>query len=43
MKKEYDAPDFELYKFGFESILEEHLIEHSQPEDYAEGGDEGRD
>lgn len=43
MKKEYDAPDFELLRLSFESILEEHLIQHSLGEGYAEGGDEGQD
>lgn len=43
MKKEYEAPDFELLKLSFESVLEEHLIEHSFGEGYAEGGGEGRD
>lgn len=43
MRKLYDAPDFELIKFSFESILEEHLIEHSIGEGFADGGDEGRD
>ncbi len=43
MKKEYEAPDFELTRLSFESILEEHLIEHSIGEGGAESGDEGRD
>ena len=43
MRKEYETPDFELTKLNFESILEEHLIEHSIGEGYAESGDEGQD
>lgn len=43
MKKSYESPDFELTKLNFESILEEHLIEHSIGEGFADGGDEGRD
>lgn len=43
MKKEYETPDFELMKLCFESVLEEHLIQHSNGEGYAEGGDEGQD
>lgn len=45
MKKYYETPDIELMKFSFESILEgdDHYIQHSIGEGYAEGGDEGRD
>lgn len=43
MRKDYDSPEFELKKFDFESILEEHYIEHSKGEGFADGGDEGRD
>ena len=32
MRKEYETPDFELTKLNFESILEEHYIEHSKGE-----------
>lgn len=43
MRKEYETPDFELTKLNFESILEEHYIEHSKGEGYAVSGDEGQD
>lgn len=43
MRKEYETPDFELTKLNFESILEEHYIEHSKGEGFAEDGNEGQD
>lgn len=43
IKKEYDAPEFDLFKFNFEMILqdagEEKNIGHSIPEN--DGEDEG--
>jgi len=33
VKKQYDEPEFELYSFNFENILEEPQMGGSQPED----------
>lgn len=43
MKKYYDAPEFELLRFSFESLMdgESHLV-HSKQQGYGEdGGGEG--
>lgn len=32
MKKQYDEPEFELYEFSFERILEEPTMNPSDPE-----------
>lgn len=32
MKKQYDEPEFELYEFSFERILEEPMMNGSDPE-----------
>ena len=43
MKKQYSEPEFDLLQFKFETILEEHLIEHSKGEIGVADGDEGLD
>lgn len=37
MKKQYDEPEFELYAFSFETILEEPQMSSSDPESQAQG------
>ena len=37
MKKKYEEPEFELYGFSFERILEEPGMEASQPEGQGQG------
>lgn len=40
MKKKYLEPEFDLLKFRFDEIMDRR-IDHSIPEDAAEGGEEG--
>ena len=37
MKKKYEEPEFELYAFSFERILEETVMNGSDPEGQAQG------
>lgn len=42
MKKEYSSPEFDLMKIKFDSIMSQNM-QHSIPEDFGEGGEEGPD
>ena len=42
MKKKYYSPEFDLTKIKFDVIMSEH-VQHSIPEDFHEGGEEGPD
>lgn len=37
MKKQYEEPEFELYAFSFEKILEEPQMDGSDPEGQGQG------
>jgi len=37
MKKQYEEPEFELYAFSFETILEEPTMNPSDPEGKGQG------
>ena len=42
MKKDYSSPEFDLTKIKFDAIMADN-IQHSVPEGFGEGGDEGPD
>lgn len=42
MKKEYSYPEFDIMRIKFGSIMADN-IQHSIPENYGEGGEEGPD
>ena len=41
MKKTYESPEFEKWRYSFESMMES--IHYSKDEDYQHSGDEGGD